>query len=147
MGFLFRFEALLTYRAHRKERAEVALGKARQRLRQAVETLEGLRSRRKEAGEELATFLRQKPSADLLRNYVDFLSSLKGRIQGQKKEISAREKAVRERLNEVLARTREYRIIEKLKERDYKTWLQEQRRQEQKVLDENAIVRHGRTFS
>ena len=137
----------MTYRGHRKERAEVALGKARQRLRRAVETLVGLRNRRREAGEELEAFLKQKPSADLLRNHVDFLFSLKGQIQGQKKEISAREKVVRERLNEVLARTREYRIIEKLKERDYKTWLQEQRRQEQKVLDEIAVVRHGRTFS
>jgi len=146
MGFSFRFEALLTYRAHRKERAEVALGKARQHLRRALDDLEALRSDQREAREELSASLRQRPSADLLLNYTDFLSALKARIRRQKEEVATREQAVRDRRNEVLARTREYRIIEKLKERDYETWLLEQRRQEQKALDEIAVVRHARVF-
>jgi len=146
MGFSFRFEALLTYRAHRKERAEVTLGKARKHLRRALDDLEALRTNRREACDERSASLRQRPSADLLLNYADFLSALKARIQGQEEEVAARERAVQDRRNEVLARTREYRIIEKLKERDYKTWLLEQRRQEQKTLDETAVVRHARVF-
>ena len=146
MGFSFRFETLLAYRGHRKEQAEAALGRERRRLNRAQDELEGLRNRRRQSGEELSASLRQRPTADLLRYHADFLSALKRRIEARKTDVAACEQAVRDRLNEVLARTREYRIMEKLKERDYEAWLLEQRHQEQKVLDENAVIRHGRVF-
>ncbi len=145
MRFRFRFESLLTYRAHRKERSEAALGRARQQLRQAREKKVELKNRFRETGEELRDLLKKERSAHLLRTYTDFLSELERKMNTQEMVIAHGEREVRDRVQEVLARTRETKIIEKLKERDREVWLYEQRRQEQKDLDEAAVVRHGRT--
>ncbi len=144
MKFRFRFKSLLAYRAHRKERAEASLGRARQRLRRDREKRVALKNRFREAGEELRALLKKEGSADLLRSYADFLSDLERRMDAQERVITRREKEVHESLQEVLARTRETRIIEKLKERDREVWLHDQRRQEQKALDELAVIRHGK---
>ncbi len=146
MGFTFRFEALLKYRAHRKERAEVALGRAQRQLLQARETLESLQNRLREAGGEIQDALKKRASAERLRNHVDFVSGLRGRIQAQEQEVTQRREDVRARMKDVVESTRNVRIVEKLKERDHQTWLQEEQHQEQKVLDEMAVIRHGRAF-
>ena len=146
MRFVFRFEALLTYRAHLKERAEVALGRVRQRLRKARENLEALQTRHRESFCDLSTLLKGRAESELLRSHVEFLNALQGRIERQVQEVERREQKVREHLNIVVARTKEYRIIEKLKEKDYETWRYEQNLQEQKALDESAAIRHGRAF-
>ncbi len=147
MTFSFRFEALRTYRAHRKERAEVELGRAQKRLRQARDELEGDRSRLRETGREIQASLKEGAPSDLLKSQAEFVSGLESRIENHKKEIIRRKAEVQERRAEVLARTREARIVEKLKERDYEAWLQVQKRQEQKALDEMAVIRHGRAFA
>lgn len=146
MRFVFRFEALLTYRAHLKERAEVALGRARQRLRKAKQELEGLKTQHHESSGDLSLLLTGRTESELLRSHVEFLNALEGRIERQAQEVEQRQQQVREHMNIVVARTREYRIIEKLKEKDYETWRHEQNLQEQKALDESAMIRHGKAF-
>ncbi|MCF8061221.1 MAG: flagellar export protein FliJ [Deltaproteobacteria bacterium] len=147
MGFSFRLEALLKYRAHRKERAEVELGRARKRLNEAREALEALQNRLLEAGEELRLSLRGRASANFIRSHADFVSGLERRILAGEAEVARRRGDVRDRVKEVLERTREVRIVEKLEERDHQAWLREEQRQEQNVLDEIAVIRHGRTFA
>lgn len=144
MRFRFRFESLLTYRTHRKERAEAALGRARQQLRRAREEKVELENRFSEIGEELRGLLNKGRSAHLLRSYADFLSELERKMNMQDMLIARGEKEVRDRVQEVLARSRETKIVEKLKEKDREVWLYDQRRQEQKTLDEAAVIRHGR---
>jgi flagellar FliJ protein len=146
MGFSFRFESLLKYRRHRKERAEVELGRARRRLNQAREELEGLERRLQDAGGELQRCMKAGASSDKLRTHVDFVTGLEIRIQIQEAEVGRKRDEVRDRVKEVLERTREVRIIEKLEERDHRAWLREEQKREQKALDEIAVIRHGRAF-
>ena len=147
MGFSFRFEALLRYRLHSKERAEIELGRARKGLSQARETVEALQNRRRETGEELQQALKSRTSAYLLQSHADFVSGLEGRILAQEAEVERCKEDVRDRVKVVLERTREVQMVEKLEERDRQAWLQEEQRKEQKTLDEIAVIRHGRTFS
>jgi len=147
MGFSFRFEALLRYRLHRKERAEIELGRARKRLSQTRETVEALQNRQREAGEELQQALKSRASAYLLQSHADFVSGIGGRIQAQEAEVERCKEEVRDRVKVVLERTREVQMVEKLEERDRQAWLQEEQRKEQKVLDEIAVMRHGRAFA
>jgi len=146
MSFTFRFEALLKVRAHHKEKAEISLGRARGSLREAREELEDLERARGEIALDLQRSIRRGTNGDTLKGYSDFLAARELHIAAQHMEIERREEIVRRRLEEVVVRTREYRIIEKLKEKDYKKWLREQNIQEQKVMDENAVIRHGRAF-
>jgi flagellar FliJ protein len=146
MRFKFRFEALMNYRGHIKEKAEIALGRARRHLREARDELTSLEDRRQKGFLDLSESMKGRTDAGQLKYYSEYLTALKYRIALQFVEIEKREFVVKERLEEVIARTKEYRIIEKLKERDLKKWLHEQHLQEQKTLDENAVVRHGRAF-
>ncbi len=145
MGFSFRFESLLSYRAHQKEQAQIALAGARERLREANETLAALRAEQQKALESFARVRRGPVGADAIRNHADYLSALGRRIQAKEEEVRAGEQEVEKRLQDLLERTRAHSIMEKLKEKDYETWLSEQRRQERKILDETAILRHGRS--
>ncbi len=147
MAFSFRLEALLRYRAHRKERAETALGRARKQLLQATEALESLQARLREASEDIQGSLKGRTSAEALKNHVDFVSGLEGRIRTQEREVLGRREEVQSRTRDLLECTREVRVVEKLEERDYQAWLLEEQRREQKVLDETAVIRHGRTFA
>jgi flagellar FliJ protein len=146
MRFRFRFEALLTYRAHVKEKAEISLGQARKRLRDAQEELARLHERHLQGALDLAQSIQGRSEAGLLKSYADYLQALKHRMAVQVDEIERREQDVKKCLAEVMVRTREFKVIEKLNERDYHKWLHEQRLQEQKILDENAVIRHGRAF-
>lgn len=147
MKFTFRFESLLAYRNHRKELAETALGRARLRLRRDREIKAQLERRHREAGDELRGLLNENGSVELLRSYADFLVVLERKAEEQDLVITRDEKEVGERLKEVLARTTESRIMENLKEKDHKAWLYDQRRKEQKALDEIAVIRHGRSLA
>lgn len=145
MKFNFRFKSLLAYRAHRQERAEAALGKARQQLNRARVKEKELTNRLEEAGEELRALLRKEAPASILKSYADFLSELERNIDAQERVIARIERDVRDCLQEVLLRTKETRIIERLREKDEAAWLYSQMRQEQKTMDETAVTRHGRT--
>lgn len=146
MRFNFRFEALLNYRAHIKERAEISLGRAQKLLREAREGLALLQDSYRTGLDDLSASMKRKTEAGQLINYSEYLTALKQRIANQHLEIQDRELAVKERMQEVVARTKEYRIIEKLKEKDFGKWKNEQNLQEQRILDESAVIRHGRTF-
>jgi flagellar FliJ protein len=146
MRFTFRFEALLTYRAHLKERAEVALGRARQSLRTAQEGFKALQTRQRESFCDFSSLLKGRAESERLRSYVEFLNALQGRIEIQAREVEKRQQQVRVHMKDVVERTKQYRIIEKLKEKEYETWRHEQNLLEQKALDESAAMRHGRVF-
>jgi len=146
MRFVFRFEALLTYRAHLKERAEVALGRARQRLRMAQQDLQALQAKHRESFCDFSSLLKGRAESERLKSYIEFLNALQRRIESQAQQVDRRQQQVREHVKDVVNRTKEYRVIEKLKEKEYETWRHEQHLLEQKALDESAAMRHGRAF-
>ncbi|MFP4037660.1 MAG: flagellar export protein FliJ [Desulfobacteraceae bacterium] len=144
MGFAFRFESLLSYRAHQKERAQIALARARKRLREAEDALAALDSERREVSEALAKVKHNPVESEILRSFVDYLGALETKIQAVENEVKSRAHEVQIALQEVLEKTRAHSIMEKLKEKDYEAWLSESRHREQKMQDETAVLRHGR---
>ena len=146
MGFKFRYEALLKYRGHLKEKAEIDLARAQNRLRQNRGELSGHEEALKETEKCLDSDLRSSISSDMLLAYSGHIISLKAKIETQKVEIYHSEKRVREKLDFLQKKTVQYKIIEKLKEKDFKKWHQKQSSLEQKELDEMAVVRYGKDF-
>ena len=86
VGFKFRYEALLTYRGHIKERAEISLSRAQQRLKDEKALLAHYEACLFEAKRFLESAPKQRFSSEELKNHSDYISGLGVRIddRGQK---------------------------------------------------------------
>ena len=146
MAFGFKYESLLNYRQHLKEIAEVAFSKAQSELRHQEMVLEACREQLNEYSRSLGVSLKKKISSDDLKSYIDYLNGLRDKIGSQQEVVERCQVVVNEKRTTLLARTKEYRMIEKLKEKDLQKWKEKQRLLEQKTMDETAIMRHGRRF-
>lgn len=146
MGFKFRYEALLNYRRHLKEKAELVLAEAQRQLRRNRDKMEEYRNAVIEANERFESDLRNKISSDHVRNYSSYVAALKIKMEFQKIEIANSEKIVAEKMKILLEKTRQYNVFEKLKERDQEKWRLSQNIMERKEMNETALVRHGKEF-
>lgn len=147
MGFRFRYESLLNYRQHLKEKAEIDLARARQKLRQSRETLEAYEEGLKQSREVLDRQLKNRLASHEMQNYSDYFISLKERIGFKEMEIIDHERTVRQKMQVLLSKTKDFKAIEKLKEKDFSKWNHEQHREELKRMNEIAVIRHGKTPS
>ena len=146
MAFKYRYETLLSYRQHLKEKAGVELSRARQQLINAQESLGYYKETLQQANKYLESDLKSRISSHELKNHSDYIAGLKGRIETQRQEVAEWEKVVSERLENLLEKSKQYRIIEKLKERDFKEWSHRQRLLELKRMNEAAVIRYGKQF-
>ena len=146
MAFAFRYEALLSYKQHLKEKAEIELSLSQRRLRQCRELLKEYEEGLWQTGSDLGTDLKTKLPSHLVKNYSDYMESLKAKIELQEMEIIKAEKVVAEKLNNLLARTKQCKIFEKLKEKDFQKWKHQQYLLEQKETNETAVLRYGKGF-
>jgi len=146
LGFKFRYEALLGYRQHLKEKAEIEYSQARQKLKHLKDTLSGYQDELDVTRNELARCLREKTDSITIKNYSGYIGTLKLWIAIKEAEIAKAEKLAAERLENLLDRTKKFKIIEKLKEKDFKKWEKKLNILEQKQLSEVGVLRHGREF-
>jgi flagellar FliJ protein len=144
VGFKFRYETLLSYRGHLKEKAEVELGKAQSHLSRARQLLEYYEKQLHETRRSLEKGLSARMSSAEMITYSEYLAGTKRRISAQKLEVGRWERIASERRKNLLSRTKEYRIIEKLKEKDVQKWNQQQAQLELKGMNEVALTRYGR---
>lgn len=146
MGFKFRYEALLGYRQHLKEKAEIEYSQARRQLKRLKDELLEYQQDLDESRNEMARCLREKTDSDTIKNYSHYLGALKIWIAMKEAEIAKSEKLVAERLENLLNKTKKFKIIEKLKEKDFQKWKNRLNIMEQKQLSEVGVLRHGREF-
>ena len=146
MGFTFRYETLLSYRQHLKEKAEIELSVARRRLKQCLEIMEEYRDDLQKTNMALGSSLKVKIPSSILKNHSDYIVALKTKIELQEIEIARSEKVVAEKLENLLAKTKQYKVFERLKEKDYEKWNHHQYLMEQKEMNEVAVLRHGKEF-
>jgi flagellar export protein FliJ len=142
MAFKFRYESLLVYRNHLKEKAEMGLARATRELRISEQCLADLNQDRVRAASELQADLGVPMEAGLMRSYMEYLGHLTDQIRAKATEVTSRESAVREERKQLLSRAKECRIMDNLKEKDRVKWKMEQERKERLRLNEIAVLRH-----
>jgi flagellar FliJ protein len=147
MGFRFRFERLLTYRGHLKDRAEAEFGAAGKSLALARELLKSMVQERERTEGSLRAGLAKGLSAAEIKSHADYLESLDHRTALQVREVERLEALVSTRREALLARSREVKVMEQMKERDFQKWQTHQEASEQQRLNEVGIQRHGRELA
>lgn len=146
MGFKFRYEALLGYRQHLKEKAEIEYSQAKQQLRRLGDELIEYQEELEAVRNDLTVALREKIDSYNMKNYSQYIGALKIWIAMKEAEIAKSEKLVAEKLENLLNKTKKFKIIEKLKEKDFQKWKNKLNIIEQKQLSELGVLRHGREF-
>lgn len=144
MRFKFRYDSLLSYRGHLKEKAALELSQAQHKLRKGLDLMKEYRESHAQTSNDLEAGLRTKISSHLLSNYSEYLAALDLKIERQMIEIASLEKVVGEKLENLQIKTRQYKVFDRLRERDLKEWNQQQHLLEQKEISEVALIRHGK---
>jgi flagellar export protein FliJ len=146
MGFTFKYEALLSYRRHLKEQAEIEFSLCRKEVEAAQNLLETYLQHYQNTNRSFQHNLEITMTAFHIRNYADYLDRLKGMIREQVGEVTRRENLLRDKHTFLLETIKKYKVMERLKEKELRRWHIGQDRLEQKKISELAMMRHQREF-
>lgn len=147
MAFKFRYKAILSFRRHLKEKSEVELARAQHQLNRVTDSLNQYCDHLREGRKELDAFLRKNISSNDLRIHLDYLSGLKIRIEIQTREVQKCKEIVRKKREALLEKTKEYKVIEKVKQKDFEKWNYQQLQEERKLMNEVAVIRYKQDLS
>lgn len=136
MNYLYRFENILTIRDQEKTESEIAYKESVRAFEEVATKLYDLLKKK----EDLISFQQQRlsigASIDEVSHYANFLTSMEKMIDDvQKKVVQARAK-MNWHEQKLLEKNLEVRKFEKMKEKDFELFKEEQNRLETIMLDE-----------
>lgn len=141
--FVFSLQNLLDIKEKLEEQEKNNFSRANLRLREAEDKLEALKGRQREAEERLREVVTSVLDVGEIRRREDAVEIIKMYVGQQKLVVLQCEKEVevaRQRLNEAM---KERKTFEKLREKAFETFKEEENRKEQKEVDELVSYRYG----
>ena len=141
----FKLQRILDFREHIEKIRQLELAKVQMRLKDAHEALSQLFSSLREYQRELQT-LEQQSTIDINFSiqYHVYLMELMLRIDEQQKAIQTLEEEEEEQRQLLLAASKDKKILEKLKEREYSEFMEAFLKFEQNTIDEVAVNSYRR---
>ncbi len=141
--FIFKLEKILEYRNQLEDQAKLALSKARQDMLEQAERVEAL-GRELDACLAAMSRIKQMTQAELW-----LWSGWRKRLELDKKQGQAKlaelKRLVEERRIDLVAKSKDRKLLEKLRAKQAEKHGQEEQRKEQNAFDETATLRYGRT--
>lgn len=141
--FKFRLENVLELRIKALEDRQLEMAAIQARLNEACEQLEKIEKNKLEAKEDLEKILEAGSDIDFIsiKNHQDFIAKLTDDISIQHKIIADIENELEMKQEEVKEALKAKKMLEKLKEKEYKTFLKDFEQREAKELDDIALTR------
>lgn len=146
MKYKYRYEAILSYKEHLKDKAAVEFAMAQGNVNRIRNLIAGFEKEISDTNDSMEKRMRDKISSNDILNYSEFITALQIKIEIQRIELLRAEQEVSEKRKNLLEKSRQCRIFEKLKEKDFKKWNTAINQLELKEINEAAIVRHGKDF-
>ncbi len=141
-AFYFSLERVLEYRVQLEEQAVLALAKAQEAYKRQIETVKNLRMNIESVQESMRQD--KDGNADsiwLWRNYLLGLQQDLTREEAKSLELA---QVLNKARREAVYRSKERKLLEKLKTNQMIQHEEDQKLQEQKEFDEMATIRYGR---
>lgn len=141
--FVFSLQNLLDIKEKLEEQEKNNFSRANLRLREAEDKLEALKGRQREAEKRLREVVTSVLDVGEIRRREDAVEIIKMYVGQQKLVVLQCEKEVevaRQRLNEAM---KERKTFERLREKAFETFVEEENRKEQKEVDELVSYRYG----
>ena len=146
MKFNFRYESLLSYRQHLKEKAAIEFARAQSILRKIDENITAYKDEITKENDDLEKKMRETVSSNDIINHFEFIDALLIRIEIKKIERLKAEQVLSQKRKNLLEKSRQYKVFEKLRERDLEKWHHDQNQLELREINEAAVIRHGKDF-
>jgi len=144
MAYHFKLEPLLTYRRNLEERAQLKLAREQRILGEHIRRLSELRLDRQRIVEDLEERKKRRMPVVLYSFYMECIRNKEREIQVQSNMIEAQKKVVEMVRKELLEKVKERKVIERVREKDYRNYMQEILKKELQEGDEQAVLRYGR---
>lgn len=133
-GFKFRLQRILEHRETLENVKKGELGKIQTEFNQQKEVLSDLELKREEILRERAS--KTQTTMYELQMYNNFKLELDKQIENQLRKLEELKIEVEKARSELIDATKDKKIIEKLKLRDYHDFLYEEKKQEEKANDQ-----------
>jgi len=146
--FKFRLQSVLDARVKKLEDLQLEMAQVQNELRKQTEILENMYQTREKTRINLENNIDAGAKIDIIiiRNHQDYIEKLSNDIKNRHKIIADKEIELEEKKKEVLEALKAKTIMDKLKEKDYKAFLDEVEKLDLKQIDEIAINRYKQTL-
>jgi len=145
MSFKFRLEALRQYRTFQEDALQKELAQAQRERDQEIDRFQSLIDKRSRAEESLKQEQEKSTNGPHMALYDTYLNRLTGEIAEQRLRVSQAEALCNQKIQELLLAMQNRKTIDKLKEKDLQSYLENLNQDEQKFLNEIAINRFARS--
>lgn len=145
MKFVFTLETVLRFRKTEQELAEVALQMAMAQLHQQEETLKQLQQQVHTTHQFRFESQIQGGDVQALGQAHEFLVGQDVRMERQQNKINEAKSRVEMAKDFLRGKSIEYRMIEKLREKEWKNFVKEKAKREQKSMDDMTVMRFRRS--
>ena len=142
--FKFRLENVLELRTKTLEDRQLEMAAIQARLNDANNKLDSLEQSRLQAKRDLENILGAGENIEFIRvkNYQDYIAKLDDDISIQHKVIADIENELELKQEEVREALKAKKMLEKLKEKEYKAFLKDFEQREAQDLDVIAVTRY-----
>lgn len=142
MAHEFKLEALRKFRQHQEDEKRKKLAQAQRNLEEALDKLSTLLARRERTEEDLQQCQLQSTTGQQITVYLKFLQKLAGDIEQQQATVAGFRHGCELAREEVLEAMKQRKILDKLKEKEWKRYLDNLNHEEEKFIGEMAINRY-----
>jgi len=140
----FELHQVLNYRTDLERLRKQEFAAARQDLDQASDKLEQQRNEAADLARDFAERNGQLNSVVELQLYSDFFTRKREEIKQQQEQVTALDRILENRRDELVQATKDKKVLEALKEKKMQAFRQEMQRKERDFLDETAVQKKGR---
>jgi flagellar FliJ protein len=136
--YKFDLEPLLNHRSYQEEVLQKKLAESRIRLTAEQKKLRKLKEKKREYAHTLRSLQKKTGTVSDLILYLRYLDRLSKEIDHQKQQVIVAEKDFKHKRNDLIEIMKKRKMLEKLKERGWKSYQQQMLKNERKFMDEAA---------
>lgn len=140
----FELHQVLNYRTDLERLRKQEFAAARQDLDLASDALDRQRTEAAALARDFAERNGQLNSVVELQLYADFFTRKREEIRQQQERVTALDRVLENRRDELVQATKDKKVLEALKEKKTQQFRQELQRKERDFLDETAVQKKGR---
>lgn len=144
MSYRFKLEALRRYRSFQEDIKKKELAQAQRDRDQEIERLASLIDKRTRVEQDRRLEQEKSTKGPQMALYDPFLKRISGDIDTQRKKLEDAETICKEKMGQLLQAMQHRKTIEKLKEKDFHTYIESLNQTEQKFINEIAINQFAR---
>lgn len=134
--FIFKLQSVLNFKKQVENNLKNQLGNALRKLEEEKEVLNNFEKEKKKYISEIGSKASTGVKIGLLRSYNSYISFIRQEILNQCERIKSVQEIVDKYREELIQAMKSRKILETLKEKQYEEYLREERKKEQKIIEE-----------